>query len=376
MEKFNITIIGAGVVGLAIAQKLSLQYDNILLIEKHDTFGKEASSRSSEVIHASIYYRLNSLKGRLCLRGNELIYKICKENNIPYNNSGKLVVSTNNFESEKLPKLLKRAQDNGAIGVRVIDESEISEIEPKVSAKAAMYCPTSGTVDSESLMRYYENSSLSNNVIILYKNEVTDLRKHNDSYKIVIKDKSCDELNLNSDIVINSSGLHCDSIAKMIGIDIVGSGYRINYHKGVYFRVIKKLEMFPRTLIYPLPPEPGSVGIHTTPDLAGGMRIGPHFIWADDINYSVDDNFHDLFYNSVKKYLPFIEYDDIQPDMSGIMASIQKPGELIWKDFIIEHEISKGFRGLINLIGMESPALTASPAIAEYVEEMIFNILK
>jgi L-2-hydroxyglutarate oxidase LhgO len=295
MEKFNVTIIGAGVVGLAIAYKLSQNYDNILLIEKNDSFGRETSSRSSEVIHASIYYPANSLKGRLCLRGNEMMYHICKENNIPYINSGKLVVASNESEVKLLPLQLKTAQDNGAVGVRIIDESEIKRIEPKVNAKAAMFCPTSGTVDSESLMRYFESESLANDVIILYNNEVTAIRKIRDNYEIVIKDKDSEELTISSEIVINSAGLHSDRIAEMAGIDIDKEGYRIFFHKGIYFRVFKKLEMYPKTLIYPVPPEAGSVGIHTTPDLAGGMRLGPHFYWSNEIDYSVDDYYHKLF---------------------------------------------------------------------------------
>jgi len=370
MEKVAITIVGAGVVGLAVAAELSGKYSDVVLIEKEEGFGRGASSRNSEVIHASIYYPRNSLKGALCLRGNELIYKICLENSIPNRNSGKLIIANTKQECENLPELLKTALSNGAKGVRIVERQEIRDIEPRVEALKAIYCPTSGVVDSHELMRHFEATAVINGATVLYNSELSGIKHTGDGYILTIGDNLGNVYEVLSKIVINAAGLYSGKVAEMAGIDADKAGYRINYHKGVYFRASRQLDKYPEVLIYPVPPESGSVGIHTTPDLYGGMRLGPHFFWADSIDYSVDDSLHKFFYESVKKYLPFIEFDDIAPDSSGIMSTIRRDGEPI-KDFVIQNESGRGLNGLINLIGIDSPGLTASPAIAEYVGTMV-----
>lgn len=372
MEKVDITVIGAGVVGLAIASEIADFNQNIFVVERHLSFGQETSSRNSEVIHASIYYPQNSLKGSLCLEGNELIYEICKKNRIPYKNTGKLIVATNKKEEEALPELLATALKNGAKGVRIVNKKEIEKIEPKVYASSAIWCPTSGVVDSHSLMQFFEYNAISNGVNFLYGSEVIAIQKYSNGYEIELKNRDSSITKFKTNILINSAGLNSGNIAQMVGLDIDKLGYRITYHKGIYYRAIKKLELYPEKLIYPVPPYAGSVGIHTCPDLFGGMRLGPHFFWADCIDYSVDDSFRSLFYESTKSYLPFLEIDDIQPDMSGIMSSIQKPGENM-KDFIIKNEAENGFPNFINLIGIESPGLTASPAIAKMLKNKLLN---
>jgi len=373
MEKTKITIIGAGVVGLAIAARLSEKYENILVVEKHESFGKETSSRNSEVIHAGIYYPANSLKGNLCLRGNEMMYDLCRKNSIPYMNCGKLIVATDDKDIDLLPTLLDKAKANGAKGVRIVNKEKISEIEPMVTAKAAIYCPTSGVVDSHSLMKYFEATAINNGASFAYNNEVVEIEKSSDSYIIHTKDSTGFHSSFQAEILINSAGLHSDKICEMLGIDTIEVGYKINYHKGIYYRVNHKAELFPKALIYPLPPEEGSVGIHTCPDIAGGMRLGPHFIWTENLDYSVNDEYFELFYKESSKYLSFLERSDISVDSSGFMAAVQAPGEPM-RDFIIKHEVESGLHGFINLVGIESPGLTASPAIAEYVEGMMKSL--
>ncbi len=375
MSRTDITIIGAGVVGLAIAYSISDLGLDVTIIDKHDSFGREASSRNSEVIHASIYYPQNSLKGRLCLEGNKLMYRLCKDYCIPYSNCGKLIVANNKDECNQLNGILENAIDNGAHGVRIVNKIEIFEIEPNVHADSAIFCPSSGIVDSHKLMEFFEQYSKSKNVNFVYNHEVKELSFDNKDYRIIVKDKESNEFQLTSKIIINSAGLMSGRIAELLGIDIDKHNYRINYHKGIYFRVNRNLDKYPKALIYPLPPESGSVGIHTTPDLYGGMRLGPHFFWSDEIDYSVDNTFLKYFFGSAVRYLPFLDIEDLKPDMAGIMSSIQKEGEMM-KDFVIREESDKGFPGLINLIGMESPALTASPAIGEYVKEIVMNLIR
>ncbi len=202
--KTRITIIGAGVVGLAIAAKLSDSFDEIILLEKAETFGTGASSRNSEVIHASIYYPKESLKGKLCLRGNALLYELCEKYSIPYSNCGKFIVATNDDEVKELETVLATAQGNGARGVRIMEAREIKNIEPRVYAKAAVYSPSSGIVDSHGLMAFFERKALENGVSIVYNHEVTDISKSNGEYVLTVKDAAGNEFILQSDSVINA----------------------------------------------------------------------------------------------------------------------------------------------------------------------------
>lgn len=374
MSDVNITIIGAGIVGLAIARKLSKLFENIVVVDRNNSFGQESSSRNSEVIHASIYYPKGSLKSRLCLKGNEMLYEICKTYDIPFKNSGKLIIATNNQEKEMLPKLLHIAQNNGAKGVRLVSVAEIESIEPNVTAIGAIYCPTSGYLDSHKLMQFFEIESANFGTTFLYNTEVKGITKVEDGYNIDVITKEGQAYTFDSKIVINSAGLNSDKIAQIAGIDIERHGYKLHYFKGIYYRVHHQLEKYPKVLIYPVPPGEGAVGIHTTPDCYGGMRLGPHFYWSNEIEYSVNDTFRDLFFESASKYLPFIEKDDIMPEGSGIMSSLRPSNEI--RDFIICNEADKGLNGLINLIGIDSPGLTASPAIAEMVSEMVYKLLK
>jgi len=373
MEKTGITIIGAGVVGLSIASSLSEAGYNVLLLERHSSFGNETSSRNSEVIHASIYYPANSLKGKLCLEGNELMYEICRKNKIPHVNCGKLIVATNKQQEERLPTVLDIAKANGAKGVKIITKKQIEKLEPKVYATSAIYCPTSGVVDSHQLMQFFEANAINNNADILYHHEVIGIQKNNTGFIVTVKDDEENIYDFETEILINSAGHNSDIIAELAGIDIEKAGYKLNFSKGVYYRVHKQLEKYPKMLIYPVPPEEGAVGIHTCPDLFGGMRLGPYDFWTNSIDYSVKDEFRDLFYNSAKQYLPFLNKDDFEIDMAGIHPKLQRPGEPI-HDFVIKEESEKGLKGLINLIGIESPGLTSSPAIGKFVLNLVKNL--
>jgi L-2-hydroxyglutarate oxidase LhgO len=373
MDKIEITIIGAGVVGLSIASHLAESGRNVLLIEKHESFGRECSGRNSEVIHASIYYPPESLKGRLCLEGNELMYSLCSKFNIPHSNIGKLIVACNKEEDEKLPALLETAKNNGAKGVRIINQKEINKIEPNVFATSAIHCPSSGIVDSHKLMQFFEANAINHKADVLYHHEVIAIEKKTNSYKITVKDDDNNVSDFDTEILINCAGLGSGHISELAGIDIDKFNYRINYAKGIYFRVNKQLEKYPKMLIYPVPPAHARVGIHTTPDLYGGMRLGPHDFWVEKIDYSVDDSKHEFFLDSVKSFLPFIDFNDFYPDSSGIHPKIQKPGEPM-QDFVIRHEADKGLEGFINLVGIESPGLTSSPAIGKYVLNLVNNL--
>ena len=374
METTDITIIGAGVVGLSIASQVARKDKNVILVEKHSGFGQETSSRNSEVIHAGIYYPEGFLKAKLCVAGNVLLYQICKENNIPYKQTGKLIVAVTEKQVKDLEDLLEKGNRNGAENLSIISSKEVRKLEPHITACAAIFAPSAGIIDSHRLMKFWETKTKDLGASISYGCEVQSIEKISDGYQVGVKDSDGETFFFATRILINSAGLESGNIAALAGIDIKEAGYQIYYCKGEYFGLGGGKHGLAQRLIYPTPPQPGFVGIHTVPDLQGMMKLGPYDYYVAKIDYDVDETNKELFYRSVKPFLPFVELEDLKPDTSGIHPKVQKPGEPI-KDFIISHEEKRGLPGFINLIGIESPGLTSSPAIGRYVEKMVAEII-
>lgn len=370
MDRVDVTIVGAGVVGLSVAASVAREGLAVLLLERHESFGRESSSRNSKVIHASIYYPKDSLKGRLCLKGNEMMYDLCRRHGIPHRNTGKLIVAVTGEEAARLPSLLEVARDSGAVGVRIVGPDEIAALEPHATAVAALHCPTSGVVDSHALMQHFLATALRGGADVLYGAEVCSVRKDAGGYEVGVREKSGAPSSLGTRLLVNCAGLESGNVAALAGIDQDGALYRIHYRKGVYFRVARGLERLPSMLVYPVPPSDATVGIHTCPDLGGGMRLGPYDTWSETADYTVDECLRDHFYEACKPFLPTLGRGDIQPDMAGIQAKRFGPGEPS-RDFVIRDEADRGLPGLINLIGIESPGLTASPAIGKMVAGMV-----
>jgi L-2-hydroxyglutarate oxidase LhgO len=369
----EITIIGAGVVGLAIAEKVSQEYSNVFLIEKHATFGQETSSRNSEVIHAGIYYTKDSLKARLCLEGKKLLYEYCKEYNVPFNNCGKLIVATSVDEISVIEGIRQTAIKNGVDDLVVFGREQVSEIEPNIFALKALFSPSTGIIDSHSLMKQYETNTINNGGQIVYGSEVTAIKRIKNGYEITLLDADKKNYSFTSGIVINSAGLTSDKVSEMVGID--DDNLKILFCKGEYFRINPPKNRLIKRLIYPVPHHNmEGIGIHVTIDLGGGVKLGPdvQYLESNVYDYKLTTSKQEAFYISAKKFLPFLEYDDIAPEMAGIRPKIQKPGEPE-RDFYIMEESNRGYPGFINLIGMESPGLTASIAIAIYVRNLIGN---
>jgi L-2-hydroxyglutarate oxidase LhgO len=374
--KAEITIIGAGVVGLAVAATLAQAGYNPVLLERHISFGQEISSRSSEVIHAGIYYEPGSLKARLCLEGNQMLYNLCRTHDIPYKPLGKLIVAINAQEMQDLEALLDNARKSGAQGIHWLTPKQIQELEPNISALGALFAPSSGIIDSHRLMQYFETQALNHGAILAYGNEVAGIEKNADDFNLEVLTKTSERYRFKTKILINCAGLDADKLAALAGIDIMANRYRIYYNKGEYFRINEsKRTFFPQRLIYPAPPAPGHVGIHTVTDVGGAMKLGPHSYYVEKINYNVDETYHNFFYTKVKAFLPYLEFEDLTPDTSGIQPKLHKPGEPA-RDFIICHEADQGLPGLISLVGIDSPGLTSSPAIARYVKSMVQEIIK
>ena len=373
MHKLSVTIIGAGVIGLAIARELSRDYKDILVVDKNNSFGQEISSRNSEVIHAGIYYPKNSLKAKTCVEGRRLMYEYCAKNNIGYKKTGKLIVAVKDDEIKNLEELFNNGLENGVEDLKLLSGNEVKSIEPNIRAKSAIYSSSTGILDSHGLMKKLAAEAKSNNAEIAYNTEAIGIDKVSEGYKIFVEDKSEGSFSFLSRIVINSAGLDSNKIAEAAGLE--NKEYQLKYCKGDYFRVHNNKAKFINKLIYPVPTENKvSLGIHATLDLADGLRLGPDEEYVERLNYDIDYKKRESFYDSVAEFLPFINPEDLSPDTSGIRPKLQGQGEG-FRDFIIKDEINNGFPGLINLIGIESPGLTSCLSIAKRVKTFINKTL-
>jgi L-2-hydroxyglutarate oxidase LhgO len=367
----EITIIGAGVIGLAIAERISRGKKNVFIIEKHLTFGQETSSRNSEVIHAGIYYPEGSLKARFCVEGKQMLYDFCEKYNVAFRNCGKLIVATNESEIPILREIKIKAGINSVNDLIEMNEDEIRELEPEISAVKALFSPSTGIIDTHSLMKQFETNAVNGGVQFVYGSEVTAIRKLGKGYEITLNEADGSIYTFTTKTVINSGGLTADKISEMVGIK--DDSLRIRFCKGDYFRLSTPKNKLIGRLIYPVPYQNlEGIGIHVTIDMGGGVKLGPDVTWLDSniYDFRVDLSKHETFYLSAKKFLPFIEKEDIVPEMAGIRPKIQVPGGPVC-DFYIREESQRGFPDFINLIGMESPGLTSSLAIAEYVYSLI-----
>ena len=370
----DIIIIGAGVVGLAVAAQVAKEDRDVYVLEKNETFGLETSSRHSGVIHSGMYYPEGSLKAKLCVAGNQMLYQLCEEYSIGYKRLGKLVVATSDEETEELKRLIEKGQRNNTWGLRILSGREVRELEPNVKGTAAILSPSTGIFDSYALMQYYISTAMNGRAQIAYKTKAVGIDKIADGYKVTVEDETGTS-SFTTGVLINCAGLYCDNVAELAGIDVEEAGYKLHYCKGEYFSLSSSKGKLVKRLIYPVPsPHFISLGIHLAPDLEGRVRLGPSAEYVDSIDYAMDDRNQRLFLDAVKRYLPFIEYADLAPEMAGIRPKLQEPGGEV-RDFVIRDESDKGLPGLINLIGIESPGLTASPAIAEYVGGLVDELL-
>ena len=363
----GITIIGAGVVGLAIAAEIG--GENVCVLEKNRTFGLETSSRNSEVIHASLYYNPGSFKARFCAEGNALLYEICEKEGISCKKLGKLVVATDEQEERSLESLLANSAQCGISNIFPLSENEIKNMEPNVCAKRALFSPATGIIDSHGLMDFFSRKATSLGTTMLYMSKVVAIEPLAEGYRLTI-DMPNQRYTFTSRAVINSSGLYSDEIAGLAGIDVDSEGCRLHYCKGDYFNVSGNKRKLVNRLVYVAPGSALSKSIHVVFDLAGQMRLGPDAEYIGrEITYAVTEKKKEQFYNYAKRFLPFLEIGDLEPGTSGIRPKLSPSGN--FRDFIIREESGRGLPFFINLIGIESPGLTASPAIARYVKELL-----
>ncbi|MFH1379794.1 MAG: NAD(P)/FAD-dependent oxidoreductase [bacterium] len=369
MEQVDVAVIGAGVVGLAIAEKLSHTGMTVLILEKNDRFGIETSSRNSEVIHSGIYYPAESLKTRLCIRGNEELYALCSAKKIPFLPTGKIVIARSEAEEKPLHELYEQGKNNGVKGLKLLTKEHIKDMEPLVNAYCGLFVPSTGVIDSEMLMRYFFLNAQDQGVLSLFKSTVDGIEKVN-AHRFRVHISPQNEL-FEANWVINAAGLYADTIASYAGIDVEKEEYRLIFSKGEYVKFKRDNEFVFSRLIYPLPESSvKSLGIHMCFDLKKHIRFGPNRYPVDKIDYAMDESHKKEFTASIHAYLPFVREDDLYMDTCGIRPQ-RKTRNNSFADFIIQEESKKGFPGLINLIGIESPGLTCAPAIAEYVSNLI-----
>ncbi len=364
MESANVVIIGAGVAGLAVAAKLSEKNEGVYVFEKNSRFGQETSSHNSGVIHSGIHYPKDSLKAKLCVKGNAMTYEICEKYRIPHKRLGKLTVAIGDAEIAELEKLMKAGQTNGVEGLRFLDGDEVKKLEPEVEVEKALYSPSTGIVEPDELMHHFHAQAHGHNAVFATETEVTSLRKLAGGYEMGGVSVG-ERFTVTAKTVVNCAGLYSDRIAAMVGLDVDRLGYRLHYCKGDYFRVVGKPPV--RMLVYPVPEGPG-LGTHLTPDLAGTVRLGPNAYYVDSISYEVESS-EKQFREDVQKYLPGIRGREIVVDSAGMRPKLQGPDDG-FRDFVIRHEADRGLFGFINLVGIESPGLTAAPAIGEFISEI------
>lgn len=369
MEKTDITITGAGVIGLAVAFELSREYKDVFVIEQETSFGQGISSRNSEVIHAGIYYPKDSLKTQTCIEGRRMLYEFCEKHNIRHKKIGKLIVAVDEAEASALAGLFNQGLGNGVDDLKLLSKDEIKALEPYVSAEAAIYSPSTGIIDSHGLMKYLALKFEGNKGTVAYNNEVIGIDKVKGGFEVTVKDGASEVFTFFTRIFINSAGLNSDKIAALAGLS--KDAYKLKYCKGDYFRAPASKAKLINRLIYPVPKQEGSgLGIHATLNLAGGLRFGPDDEYVEKPHYNIALSKSKLFYESVRAFLPFIKLEDLTPDTAGVRPKLQGPGEG-FRDFIIKDESAARLPGLINLIGIESPGLTAAFSIAARVKEMV-----
>jgi len=365
MEQFEsqAVVIGAGVVGLAVARALALRGFDTVVLERNDHFGMETSARNSEVIHAGIYYPQGSLKAELCLRGKGLLYDFCAHHGVPHQRLGKLIVAPAGQE-DQLAAIAKAAADNGVEDLRPLNARQIATLEPEVLAEEGLLSPSTGIIDSHQYML-----ALLGDRTLVRDSDVTAIRRQADGWQLSVTSGG-DEMALKAQWVVNAAGLWAQSVARTIeGMNEIPP---LVLAKGNYASLAIKSPF--KHLVYPVP-EPGGLGVHVTLDMGGRARFGPDVEWLgfDDpghIDYTVSPGIAAKFAPVIARYWPGIREEMLTPDYAGVRPKLSGPGQ-VNSDFRIDGPPKHGLGGLVNLFGIESPGLTASLAIAEKILELL-----
>lgn len=360
-EKVDCVVIGAGVVGLAVARRLAMAGREVILLESADMIGTGTSSRNSEVIHAGIYYPTGSFKAQACVAGKHALYDYCAAHGVPHKRIGKVIVASAESEIPKLKALQEIAAANGVPDLEWLDKAAVERLEPAVRAVAGLLSPSTGIVDSHGLMLAYQGDAEEHGAMIAYNSPVLGGQVMGDG--ILLRVGGDEPMELLCRTVVNSASLFAPDLARSIeGIppETIPKAY---YAKGNYFSVLGRQPF--THLVYPMP-EASVLGVHVTLDMGGQCKFGPDLEWVDELNYDVDPGRAEKFYAAIRAYYPDLKDGSLQPAYAGIRPKIHGPGEP-QPDFLVQSKDAHGVPGLINLYGIESPGLTASLAVAEEV---------
>jgi L-2-hydroxyglutarate oxidase LhgO len=358
VERFDCAVVGAGAVGLALARQLAQAGRSVLAVERHDRHGLETSSRNSEVVHSGLYYPKGSLKARLCLEGNRELYRYCRERGVFVRNTGKLIVACEESEVGKLSELRARGEANGVEGLELLDPAELARRAPGVRAVAALWVPSTGIVDSEGLMAAYLREAEDAGAVFLWSAGLSRVERETDGYVLTLASGE----SAHARRVFNSAGLHADAVARLAGID----AYRLHWFKGEYFQLRRPQGV--DTLVYPVPAKHG-LGIHLTLDARGGQRLGPNAFAVQNLDYGIDNSHAETFWAAARRYLPDLKREDLMPGTTGIRPKLSADGT--FADFVVAEESARGFPGWVNLVGIESPGLTCSLALARLAAGLV-----
>ena len=355
-ESADVVVIGAGVVGLACARALALAGREVVVLERHGVIGSETSSRNSEVIHGGLYYPDGSSKARLCVRGKELLYRFCADHGVPFRRCGKIIVASDEAQLDTLRAYQQQAERNGAGRLAWLSSADVAAMEPAVEAVAGVLSASTGIIDSHAYMLALQGALESAGGVIAFHTPVIGLAAAEHGLTVTMAD-----FHLDARWVINAAGLGAPTVAAWVTADAP----RAHYALGHYY-AYEGPPPFSR-LVYPVA-EAGGLGVHVTLDMGGQVRFGPDLVWIDQIDYRFDDSRRGAFEAAIRRYFPGLEARRLHPGYTGIRPKISGPGEPA-ADFRIDGPAVHGVPGLVNLLGIESPGLTASLAIAELVVE-------
>jgi len=367
-DRLDCVVVGAGVIGLAIARSMAMAGREVVVLEAETQIGMHASSRNSEVIHAGLYYPEDSLKARLCVQGKEMLYAYCKERAVNHKRLGKIIVAPKGADLDRLEEIKTQAVRNGVTDLAFLSKDQVRELESEVVCEGGLLSPSTGIVDSHELMTALQADIEGQGGVVVCDSEVTKLKVEGKGLGFESGGEKfvCETL-------INSAGLWAHTL-------LAGSPIKsrlkslpqvniqpVHFAKGHYFAYQGKSPF--RHLVYPLP-SGGGLGTHATNDLSGAARFGPDVTWVDCIDYEFDESRKPAFVAAIKSYFPGLDKDKLTPAYTGIRPKLVGPGGA-FADFIIQGEADHGVCGLVNLFGMESPGLTASLAVGEYVKDIV-----
>jgi L-2-hydroxyglutarate oxidase LhgO len=367
MDQADVVIVGAGVIGLAVARALAMDGRDTWILEAAAGIGTQISSRSSEVIHAGIYYPRGSLKATLCVAGREQLYEFCEARGVPFRRCGKLIVATSESQLEELEKVRAAAHANG-VQLECLSEAQAKALEPALACFGALHSPASGIVDSHAYMLALLGEAESHGATLICGSRVTRVRLEHRGVFVAVEGSNTE---LRARMLINCAGLHAPQVARMLEGFPAEHVPRAYFAKGSYFALAGRAPF--NRLVYPLP-EPGGLGVHLTLDLAGRARFGPDMEWIEECDYAVDPQRAARFYGAVRRYWPALPDGALEPAYAGIRPKISGPTEPA-ADFRIDGPATHGVPAIVNLFGIESPGLTASLAIAQHAASIVRTAL-